>query len=86
MVVERDAGDLVVSVDDAGPGVEPAERVAIFGRFHRGNIEQPVDRPKGTGLGLALVDEHTRMHGGSAWVTDSSYGGARFVVRFPGVE
>ena len=75
-------GDLHVSVDDAGPGVDPGERVAIFGRFHRGNAEQPVDRPKGTGLGLALVDEHVRMHGGAAWVTDSPAGGARFVVTF----
>ncbi len=80
---DRQDGDLVVRVDDAGPGVEPAERIAIFGRFHRGNVEQPADRPKGTGLGLSLVDEHVRLHGGSVWVTDSPEGGARFVVRFP---
>jgi two-component system sensor histidine kinase MtrB len=84
--VDRQDGDLVVWVDDSGPGVEPAERIAIFGRFHRGNVEQPADRPKGTGLGLALVEEHARLHGGSAWVTDSPSGGARFVVRFPGSE
>jgi len=76
-------GDLLIAVDDAGPGVDPAERVAIFGRFHRGNIEQPADRPKGTGLGLSLVEEHVRMHGGEVWVTDSEWGGARFVARFP---
>jgi signal transduction histidine kinase len=81
--LERRDGDLVVTVDDAGPGVNSEERVAIFGRFHRGNIEQPADRPKGTGLGLSLVEEHVRMHGGSVWVTDSPEGGARFVVRFP---
>lgn len=81
--LERIDRDLVVYVDDAGPGVEDCERIAIFGRFHRGNIEQPADRPKGTGLGLALVEEHVRMHGGSAMVTDSPEGGARFVVRFP---
>ncbi|MEX0847414.1 MAG: HAMP domain-containing sensor histidine kinase [Ilumatobacteraceae bacterium] len=81
--LERVDGDLVVCVDDAGPGVEDVERIAIFGRFHRGNIEQPVGRPKGTGLGLALVEEHVRMHGGSVWVTDSPDGGARFVVRIP---
>lgn len=80
---ERRGGDLLVWVDDAGPGVEPTERIAIFGRFHRGNVEQPADRPKGTGLGLSLVEEHVRLHGGSVWVTDSPCGGARFVVRFP---
>jgi two-component system sensor histidine kinase MtrB len=77
-------GDLVVCVDDAGPGVPPEERIAIFGRFHRGNAEQPPGRPKGTGLGLSLVDEHVRMHGGTVGVTDSPWGGARFTVRFPG--
>ena len=79
----RHDGDLVIWVDDAGPGVDPAERTAIFGRFHRGSIEQPPDRPKGTGLGLALVDEHVRMHGGSVSVTDSPFGGARFVIHLP---
>jgi two-component system, OmpR family, sensor histidine kinase MtrB len=81
-LLRRD-GDLVIWVDDAGPGVDPAERTAIFGRFHRGSVEQPPDRPKGTGLGLALVDEHVRMHGGTASVTDSPWGGARFVVHLP---
>jgi len=79
----RHDGALVIWVDDAGPGVDPAERTAIFGRFHRGSIEQPPDRPKGTGLGLALVDEHVRMHGGSVSVTDSPFGGARFVIHLP---
>ena len=66
-----------------GRASTPAERTAIFGRFHRGSIEQPPDRPKGTGLGLALVDEHVRMHGGTASVTDSPWGGARFVIHLP---
>jgi signal transduction histidine kinase len=83
--LERVDGTLVLRVDDAGPGVDPAERVAIFGRFHRGNIEQPADRPKGTGLGLALVDEHVRMHGGTVTASDSPDGGARFQVCLPAV-
>jgi signal transduction histidine kinase len=77
----REEGHLVVHVDDAGPGVPPDEREAIFGRFHRGSAEAAPERPKGTGLGLALVDEHVRLHGGSVGVTESPAGGARFVVR-----
>ena len=56
---------------------------AIFGRFNRGSMRQPADLPKGTGLGLALVDGHVRMHGGEVVVDDAPTGGARFVVRFP---
>ena len=84
--LERDGTTLVVHVDDAGPGVEPDERVAIFGRFHRGGSAQPEDKPKGTGLGLALVEEHVRLHGGTVTVTDSPWGGARFTVRLPGEQ
>ena len=65
----------MIVVDDDGPGVPMEERSAIFGRFHRGSIEQPHDRPKGTGLGLALVDEHVRMHGGSVSVIDGPSAG-----------
>ncbi len=79
----RSTGELVIVVDDDGPGVPPEDRTAIFGRFHRGGNAQPQDRPKGTGLGLALVQEHVRLHGGSVHVTDSPSNGARFVVRLP---
>jgi signal transduction histidine kinase len=78
-----DADCLVLAVEDAGPGVPESDRRAIFGRFNRGSMRQPLDSAKGTGLGLALVEEHVRMHGGDVAVTDSSTGGARFVVRFP---
>jgi signal transduction histidine kinase len=76
-------GDLVLTIDDSGPGVPPEEREAIFGRFNRGSVSQPADKPKGTGLGLALVHEHINMHHGSVFVADSPCGGARFVVRIP---
>jgi signal transduction histidine kinase len=74
---------LVINVDDAGPGVPACERSAIFGRFYRGSMGARERQPKGTGLGLALVEEHVRMHGGDVHVEDSPFGGARFVVRLP---
>jgi signal transduction histidine kinase len=39
------------------------------------------------GLGLALVDEHVRLHGGRVWVEDRGDGraGARFVLELPTV-
>jgi signal transduction histidine kinase len=49
VTLDRDAGALVVTVDDAGPGVVENERVAIFGRFHRGETTSRPDQPKGTG-------------------------------------
>ena len=70
-----------VAVEDSGPGVTPSERSRIFERFARGSAGR--SRAGGTGLGLALVAEHARAHGGRTWVEDSDTGGARFVVTFP---
>lgn len=83
LILERSGERLVVIVDDAGPGVPEEERVAIFGRFHRGEHERQPGVPKGSGLGLSLVEEHVTLHGGTIYVTDSPDGGARFVVELP---
>jgi signal transduction histidine kinase len=77
------SGDLVIHVDDEGPGIPLDERSLVFERFHRGvSIATPGMR-KGTGLGLALAREHVRLHGGSLTVTDAPAGGARFVISIP---
>lgn len=86
ITIARSATDLVLVVDDAGPGIPAADRALIFQRFHRGSAEQRPDRPKGTGLGLSMVQEHARLHGGSVSVADAPNRGARFVVRFPVVQ
>ncbi len=76
-----------IAVQDAGPGVPPSERQAIFGRFSRGAEGGRRGYGTGTGLGLALVAEHVRMHGGRVRVDDRPDGnpGACFVVELPGV-
>jgi len=75
-----------IAVVDSGPGVEASERDRIFERFGRiGSEAGNRADGTGTGLGLALVSEHVRVHGGQVWVTDRVDGrpGARFVVRIP---
>ena len=69
--------------DDRGPGVAPEERDAIFGRFARGEVGRTVGATSGAGLGLSLVAEHVRLHGGRVWVEDNPDGGARFVLEVP---
>ncbi len=66
-------------VDDEGPGVPEHERQHVFQRFARGSEASTA----GTGLGLALVTEHVRLHGGSVAVDDAPGGGARFVLELP---
>lgn len=72
-----------VIVEDAGPGVPLAERSRVFERFYRGSRSGQREAGEGTGLGLSLVAEHVRLHGGSIWIEDSPSGGARFVVELP---
>ncbi len=73
---------ILIAVEDHGPGVAPEERELVFERFARGGGAGRRTGSEGAGLGLALVDEHVRMHGGRVWVEDRADGepGARFVI------
>ncbi|HWF17444.1 MAG TPA: HAMP domain-containing sensor histidine kinase, partial [Acidimicrobiales bacterium] len=72
-----------VTVDDAGPGIDPAERTKVFERFYRGSASGRRGTGTGTGLGLALVAEHMRVMHGGVRVEPSPDGGARFVLSLP---
>lgn len=65
-------------LDDSGPGIPPELRTRVFERFERGP-----GPAQGSGLGLAVVADAAKAHGGQAWVEASSLGGARFVLRIP---
>ena len=77
-----------IAVEDHGQGVPEAERGLIFERFARGGVAGRRASSDGAGLGLALVDEHVRMHGGRVWVEDRLDGqpGARFVIELDAEE
>ena len=77
-----------IGVEDHGPGVPVEERALIFERFARGVTAGRRGGSEGAGLGLALVDEHVRMHGGRVWVEDRQDGepGARFVIELLATE
>jgi len=63
--VAREGSSWVLSVRDEGPGIPPAERAAVFEPFHR----VPGSKP-GAGLGLTIVHEVARLHGGRALISD----------------
>jgi two-component system sensor histidine kinase MtrB len=72
-----------VIVEDRGPGIPTTERLHIFERFYRGSRSGQRASSEGTGLGLSLVAEHVRLHGGAVWVEDTPGGGSRFIVELP---
>lgn len=81
-------GHAWIAVEDNGSGVPMEERELIFERFARGGAAGRRSTSDGAGLGLALVEEHVRMHGGRVWVDDRPDGepGARFVLELPAEE
>ncbi|MFD7874947.1 sensor histidine kinase [Streptomyces sp. NPDC059766] len=76
--VRRAGEQVVVTVDDRGPGVPPQDRARVFERFLRGPASS------GSGLGLTLVAQQAALHRGTVSVTEGPAGtGARFEVRLP---
>lgn len=72
----------VIHVLDRGPGIPEPERERVWGRFVRVHRESTAHTP-GTGLGLSLVRDLARAHGGGARVTARPGGGADFEVWIP---
>jgi signal transduction histidine kinase len=75
-------GQLQLVVEDDGPGVEPSQSTKVFERFVRGTAEHGKSRTRGSGIGLAIVAEVARKHGGTAKVEAGAHGRfTRFVMR-----
>lgn len=83
----KSANDITIELEDEGPGVPVEERELIFDRFARGSEGGRRGDSTGVGLGLSLVREHLKLHGGSISVTDRLDGrnGARFIISLPEV-
>jgi two-component system OmpR family sensor kinase len=84
-LIEERAGGLVLAVEDRGPGVPEAEREKIFAPFYRpaGPRRRPAAAGDGVGLGLALVRQIARYHGGDVRYLPRPGGGSRFEVTLP---
>jgi signal transduction histidine kinase len=74
----REGGDVVVVIDDDGPGIDPAMRQAVFERGVRADEAAP-----GSGLGLAIVRGLATACGGDVGFTDAPLGGLRVRLRLP---
>jgi two-component system sensor histidine kinase BaeS len=82
VAVEVSAGPegAVLAVRDTGPGIPEDELPRVFDRFWRG---RRAGGTPGSGIGLAVVDELVRAHGGSVEVGNAEGGGTVFGVTLP---
>ncbi len=75
-------GEVVISVQDKGPGIPKREQMRLFEKFYRVK-ERGTENVKGVGLGLAIVKSIAERHGGRVWC-DSQYGqGSTFFISLP---
>ena len=83
----REDGEVVMTVEDTGQGIEPAFLPHIFEMFRQADGSSTREH-SGMGIGLALVRQLVQLQGGSVTAHSDGLGhGARFVVRLPaGVE
>ncbi len=78
---ERD-GDVVVSVCDNGPGVEPELADELFQRFTRGR-DSETRETGGAGLGLSIVSGLVEANDGACWYEPNEPNGSCFYLRVP---
>jgi signal transduction histidine kinase len=74
----QDGERTTLTVADRGPGIPRAARERVFEPFERLG-DRVTEGAQGTGIGLAIVRELARLHGGDAVVRDVA-GGAVFEV------
>ncbi len=81
--IDSTGNGMRVTVEDNGPGVPPAHRARVFERFYR--VDKARERQSGgSGIGLSIVEQVVKAHGGEVSVDDSTLlGGARFTIVLP---
>jgi len=81
----RTGREVIVSVEDHGPGIPRNELDRIFERFYKVDKARVAGKG-GTGLGLAIVRHIAESHGGRAWVESVEGDGSTFSFAIPAAE
>jgi signal transduction histidine kinase len=80
-----EAGEVLITVQDRGPGIAPEELTHIFEPFYRGAAAR-ASQTHGTGLGLSLAKEAAEAMGGRLTVSSRLGEGSAFTLHFPAVK
>lgn len=80
--IEEKQQQLMLAVEDNGPGIPEEERAQIFNKFYQ-VTQSKKSNTGGSGLGLSICKKIIDLHKGQIAVEESNYGGAKFVIYLP---
>lgn len=83
VTVRRQSAEVVVGVEDRGPGIPTRDQARLFQRFSR--LDQTSGKP-GSGLGLYLARLIVERHGGRIWVESEPGKGTTFFFAIPALD
>ena len=69
-----------IAISDTGKGISDADKLHVFERFYQARQKE---ENTGSGIGLHIVDEYVRLHGGTIAIEDNKPKGCVFIVRLP---
>jgi len=78
--IYRNGDNVNIAVSDSGQGIREADKPHVFERFYQAQQKQ---ENTGSGIGLHIVNEYVRMHGGNITVEDNQPRGCVFIVSLP---
>lgn len=79
---EQKNTELILSVQDNGPGIPKQDQMRLFEKFYRVK-QRGTEKVKGSGLGLAIVRSIAERHGGRAWCYSQQGEGCTFSISLP---
>jgi PAS domain S-box-containing protein len=79
--ISMQGDQIVLKVEDTGPGIPPEEQGLVFEKFYRAT--NTIDGVEGSGLGLAIVKSIVDSHQGRIWVESTIGKGSVFIVLLP---
>ena len=82
--ISMQEAQIVLRVEDTGPGIPPEEQIHIFEKFYRATTAP--EGVEGSGLGLAIVKSIVESHQGRVWVESTPGKGSLFTVLLPTQE
>lgn len=82
LMVQSEAGAVIFSVADQGPGFTDADKAHLFERFHKLTAQPTAGEPS-LGLGLSIVKKYVTDLGGEVWLTSTQGRGSAFFVKIP---